>query len=249
VPPPAEPPSRIAAFRWLRILVGDVRDGYRALPAGALRRWAVVITLGWFVSAGVTWLVVHLGYRWDQTWMHGWDLRAIRWVEQRSGLSFSNAIILESPGNLAYMIPLTLAVAAAAFHKRRFILGLSFIASYALARPLTWIGWSLWDRPRPQVIAEGIASPSLHSYPSGHVLLAASVYGLLAYCWWNASRSRAERVAVVVLTVGLVSMVGLARTRLGAHWPSDLIAGAVIAAVWIGAVVTATRWAEGHDAS
>jgi undecaprenyl-diphosphatase len=71
-----------------------------------------------------------------------------------------------------------------------------------------------------------------------------AVYGLLAYLWFRASRSTVERVLVVVLTTVLLGVTGWARLRLGAHWPSDVLAGYLIGAVWLASVIVALRQAE-----
>jgi undecaprenyl-diphosphatase len=102
----------------------------------------------------------------------------------------------------------------------------------------------MWNRQRPKLIADGIAAPGLHSFPSGHVALMLSVYGMLAWLWWRASRSAAERVVIVVLLAALLGVTGWARVRLGAHWPSDILAGYAAGAAWLAAVLVAQRRAE-----
>lgn len=172
---------------------------------------------------------------WDTGWLLWWE---------RGPVSFSNAILLESFGNLAYMVPLTLAAAVVAARHRRALLALSFPVAYVLQRPLVLLGWWIWERERPKLIAGGIAAPGLHSFPSGHVALMLSVYGLLGWLWWRASRSRVERVFVIVLLAALLLVTGSARVRLGSHWPSDIFAGYAIGAAWVATVIVALHRAE-----
>ncbi len=234
--------SRWYLWGGLKRMWHNARAGWRELPEGALKRWLIVLVIGYAVALGVTWLVTVLGRRWSQPWMNAWDERWLRWMaENNFPTSYSDAIIFESPGNLAYMIPLVVVSAWLACLWRRPLIALTIVVSYVLARPLTWFGWWIWDRPRPSFIAEGLASPPLHSYPSGHVVLSASVYGVLAYLWVSASRSIMERVLVIGATIVWLCLVVLARTRLGAHWPSDIIAGGVIAATWFTVLIIALR--------
>ena len=38
--------------------------------------------------------------------LQAWDERGLRWVEQHGPMKFPDAVLAESPGNLAYLIPL-----------------------------------------------------------------------------------------------------------------------------------------------
>jgi membrane-associated phospholipid phosphatase len=42
----------------------------------------------------------------------------------------------------------------------------------------------------------------------------------------------------------LTAIVGLGRIRLGAHWPSDVVAGAVVGGFWLWMLVRALRKGE-----
>ncbi|MDR3708850.1 MAG: phosphatase PAP2 family protein [Capsulimonadaceae bacterium] len=57
-----------------------------------------------------------------------------------------------------------------------------------------------------------------NSFPSGHSLVAFSV----ATVWAN------EKPGEKVIAYGLASLVGLSRVMLGAHWASDVLAGAAL---------------------
>jgi len=214
------------------------RDDMRRLPRGTWRRWIITIVIGWIVCAAISAGLTKWAQRADPQWLRAWDERKLLEIE-RGPVSFQNAILLESPGNLAYMIPLVICVAVVAVRWRRPVFAVTVVTSYMLARTVVILGWKLWDRPRPQLIAEGVAAPPLHSYPSGHIVLALSVYMLLAYAWCRASRSFIERVIAVTLTLAWCGAAGFARVRLGSHWPSDVIAGAVIGVAWAIVVILA----------
>lgn len=88
------------------------------------------------------------------------------------------------------------------------------------------IGDRMMERARPAVpeairIAEG-TDPS--SFPSGHVLGAVLLYGLL-YVIAGRLRSRPIRVAVRAACLLIIGTVGFGRLWYGAHWPSDVAAG------------------------
>jgi undecaprenyl-diphosphatase len=142
------------------------------------------------------------------------------------------------------MIPLFTFVAGWLAWRRRPIAAVSVLAAYWLERPLYVLGWHLWDRARPTLIAEGLAAPPLHSFPSGHAALSAAGYGLLAWLWFSRSRSWIERTVVVLLLIALLTVVGVARLRLGSHWPSDVIAGTILGLTWAAVVALALHRAE-----
>jgi len=200
------------------------------------------------LCAVVTAILTLLARRWEPKWLGQWDERTIASVE-RGPMSFPDAVLLESPGNLIYMVPLVICGAIVAIRRRQSVFAITVIVSYVLARALVYLGWSLWDRPRPRGIAGGVASPELHSFPSGHIILALSVYGLLVYAWCRASGSRLEQTAAVAVGLAWCASLGYARVRLGSHWPSDVIAGAVIGLAWVAAVIWAWRATSEPDDS
>jgi len=121
------------------------------------------------------------------------------------------------------------------------------VAAFLLAKVLVFSGWSMWERARPDFINDGIGVPAgLGSYPSGHIVQLVAVYGLLFWFWARESRSWVERGIAWLLLIILVVATAAARLRVGAHWPSDLVAGAVIGAALLVAVIVAERVAVGR---
>ena len=65
----------------------------------------------------------------------------------------------------------------------------------------------------------------VYSYPSGHVLEALTIYGIIAVLLWRSALPTAVRVALPLLFAALVVLVAIARVAVGAHYPSDVLAG------------------------
>ncbi len=74
------------------------------------------------------------------------------------------------------------------------------------------------------------AAPPTSSYPSGHTASACTLYVGLAIVLASYIRGTAARVAVWALAVLLPVAVGLSRVYRGMHYPSDVLAGAILAA-------------------
>jgi membrane-associated phospholipid phosphatase len=216
-------------------IVAFGRDWKRLAPASR-KAWFSTIVVGWLVSAGIMLasVVVVRGAIDDETALFE---RALALVP----FDFAAAIWIETPGNSIFLIPVVLIAAALVARSGRPLLAISILTAFFAVDTLILLGWLTWDRPRPTLVLDGIAAPGFHSFPSGHVAQTVTVYGLLAYVWVSASRSRLEQTVVVLLAVLLVVAVGMARLALGTHWPSDLLAGAIIGLAWLATIVVALR--------
>jgi undecaprenyl-diphosphatase len=235
--------------RWLlahgaRQTYHRFRHDLRAQPDRARRRLAWTLT-GGFAAALAVMLAMVVGVRglerggrlaWEPVWVE----RVDRW----EWFSFSTALWAETPGNSVFMIPVILAAALLTAWARRPLRALAVLASFFMLDLVVLAGWLTWNRPRPDVVAGGIGSPGLHSFPSGHVAQMVAAYGLFTWMWMRGSRSAAERVFAALLLAAGVTVVALSRLRLGSHWPTDLVAGLVIGGVWLGVLILALRRAE-----
>jgi undecaprenyl-diphosphatase len=104
---------------------------------------------------------------------------------------------------------------------------------------------ALVPRPRPSdaPLADALATAS---FPSGHVMrVAISLGTVVALCAWQHARWRRPCTA---LAIGVVLAVGVARIASGEHWPSDVVAGAFLAAAWVEIVLAAASWFGAHHA-
>ena len=92
-----------------------------------------------------------------------------------------------------------------------------------------------YHRARPTAFF-GVA-PHSYSFPSGHALCSFCFYGVLAGLLSARTQSLAWRLIIWTAAALLVIAVGLSRIYLGVHYPSDVIAGYLAAAVWVGTVI------------
>lgn len=87
-------------------------------------------------------------------------------------------------------------------------------------------------RPRPQWVAHLDAVHSA-SFPSGHALNSTLFYLLLALLLGGLLRSRGARLGLYCAALLVAIATGISRIALGVHYPSDVIAGWLIAAAWL----------------
>ncbi len=92
-------------------------------------------------------------------------------------------------------------------------------------------------RPTDALIAVNEAS-----FPSGHLLSGAVVYGLFASLLLRAPTRRATRAIGTALLLLLVVGIGISRLYLGVHWPSDLLGSLALALVCLALLLFFLRY-------
>lgn len=89
-----------------------------------------------------------------------------------------------------------------------------------------------FDRARPQLFEWRTDYAGLSSFPSGHSTTAMVVYATLAYLVIRLEPTRRMRRITLAGAVLIILAIGLTRVYLGVHYPSDVIAGYLVGAVW-----------------
>jgi undecaprenyl-diphosphatase len=118
------------------------------------------------------------------------------------------------------------------------------LASYLV---LTGVGAMLLDpslktlvgRLRP-VVDSPVAHAPGNSFPSGHALSSMIVYGALLLVFLPIVGARWRRLFIGVVAT-IVFLIGLSRIALGVHFLSDVLAGWLLGAAWLGITAYAFR--------
>ncbi|WP_163513375.1 phosphatase PAP2 family protein [Fodinicola acaciae] len=72
-----------------------------------------------------------------------------------------------------------------------------------------------------------------YSYPSGHALLSASTYSVLAFVGCCLVRALWARLTVALAAGAMVVAVSVSRVYLGVHWLTDVLAGTMVGLGWL----------------
>jgi membrane-associated phospholipid phosphatase len=127
---------------------------------------------------------------------------------------------------------------AAIFWALRFRLEAIFILLTSSSTILNMLVKRLVKRPRPaQELVTVVRVINEPSFPSGHVMHYTNFYGLLIYLLATNWRSGKRRNTLITLCTLLIVCIGPSRIYLGAHWPSDVMAGYMYGGLWFAGIM------------
>lgn len=92
---------------------------------------------------------------------------------------------------------------------------------------------AIFQRQRPQNLARRIRLPNSHSFPSGHSLLSAATYPIVAHHLAGESSLPVRLAAHSAATLAIL-VVGYSRVYFGVHFPSDVLGGFTAGLGWLG---------------
>jgi len=200
---------------------------------------AALVGVGWVLGAIVQDVVVGGGsIRFDRPVLDWFARHREPWLT-------TTMRIVTVLGGSGFLIPLVLAVGAWYWRRRRTprpftLLAATYGGAYLLAQAIK----TLTARARPPARLAAGHFPG-HSFPSGHATQAAAVYGMLAAVLaWSTPRWR-RKVSAWAGAVSIVTVVGITRLYLGAHWLTDVLGGWALGNLWLLVVVVASQAVAG----
>ena len=98
-----------------------------------------------------------------------------------------------------------------------------------------------FQRPRPAALPH-LTHVMLSSFPSGHAMNSSVVYLTLGLLLAQISDLARMKIYCVAVAATMTLLVGLSRVYLGAHYPSDILAGWTAGATWAGLCWLVARW-------
>jgi undecaprenyl-diphosphatase len=164
----------------------------------------------------------------------GWEVAVVQFVQgwEIPGLRGLD-LWLTRLGHTPWALPLTVLAVAGLMAAGHAKLGL-LLALATTGRILGGIIKIAIDRPRPEAgdvnLAHFFGGPS---FPSGHVLGTTLLLGWLAYSATHVIPQRAVRIPFQMACVAVIAMMGISRIELGAHWPTDVAGGYLVAGLML----------------
>lgn len=149
------------------------------------------------------------------------------WRRGLVGVTMTAAVVTMFGGGFL-LVPAALAAALYLAWRERMGAAAALLATTLGGRLMIELAKLAIDRPRPVVGPYPVYVTST-SFPSGHAGNTMITYVALAL--FLAPRQRRRRVLTVAFIGSLV--VGATRPLLGVHWPTDIIGGWALGALWL----------------
>lgn len=200
----------------------------------ALWPFGIVAVTGGFVFA---WMCDVVGDRNGVTAVDG--PVSVWFASHRSAGEAHLGLLLAKVTSPAALVALVLGAAALLYWRGHRVESTVLAGSTFLAYAVGALAKMAEHRARP-VAPVNLAPESEASFPSGHVLVVATIaFVALGLAW--ARLSRAGRVAATTVAVTVTLAIVLDRLVVGAHWLTDVTGSLALAAVIVSVVMAAHR--------
>ncbi|HJQ02469.1 MAG TPA: phosphatase PAP2 family protein [Jatrophihabitans sp.] len=205
----------------------DAAGGYGRI-LGWLLLWAVLI---WLAFVGLGYL---LGHTLRHSGLVHQDGAVDRWFASHRHPFWNHVTKVATFGAETITV---ISLGLVAFVLLRWAIGRwresFFLAISIIGEVVIFVSTTLLvDRHRPSVPHMDGAPPT-SSFPSGHTAAAVSLYGSLAVIAWHSAKAGWLRTLATVAAVVLPIAVATSRLYRGMHYPTDVLAGALLSVCWL----------------
>jgi undecaprenyl-diphosphatase len=88
-----------------------------------------------------------------------------------------------------------------------------------------------FKRERPEI--HRIMNANGFSFPSGHSMIAFSLYTIIVYIAWRNVKTGLSRTLLILFAAFMILMTGISRIYVGVHYPSDVVGGFAASGLWV----------------
>jgi membrane-associated phospholipid phosphatase len=194
--------------------------------------WQVAAIIGAILACGFAFFAIAESVT-EGDVLTRWDARLNRWFNAHSDQPLTRAVELFTHlGSGVWLVPLA-AVAIVLLWRRGARADAALVAAAtAGALIVNPLFKQFFSRPRPALHDPDLTLRTF-SFPSGHSMGSAAVYGALAIVLVRRVRGTVWVPVVIAAAVVLVALIGASRVYLGAHYPTDVVAGWILGLAWL----------------
>jgi undecaprenyl-diphosphatase len=179
------------------------------------------------------------------------DLAATLWLQRINLPGFAELMYVVSWFGFApqaWVMPL---VVAGLFALRGLRMEALWIVGTQVSSLIAIVLKEVVHRPRPSPDLVHVSAPLTDpSFPSGHVVQYATLFGFAFFLVYVLARPSVQRTILLVLLALPIVLVGPSRLYLGQHWLSDVLGGYAVATLLLVPYCWAyTRWLRKHRQS
>jgi undecaprenyl-diphosphatase len=219
-------PAWTLLFRILRLIAGRAQNVYATFGLFLLAGAAVAVVF--------TWGFVQIAGHVQSGATQAFDDMAMRFIGAHQTPSMQATMVEVTALGTTVLETMIVIIAGTllSFHRHKHsavLLAISTLGGVGLNNLLK----AGFDRPRPHIFAWGTTVTS-SSFPSGHAMSAAVVYGTVAYLVARLQGDHRSRMATLTFAALIILLVCVSRMYLGVHYPSDVLAGVTIGLAWAG---------------
>ncbi|MBI4836044.1 MAG: phosphatase PAP2 family protein [Candidatus Abawacabacteria bacterium] len=213
-----------------------------------LKKWLLSAKkpIGLYLTLGLSFALIGLLYfaeLSEHVSLHRtWDtfdntvLQSIKpWRNPYSTLFFSFITFLANSQTAIFLSALTILLCL--YTKQYFTTLIFAIGLLGSGESIFWLK-NLIGRQRPDIALQFITENSF-SFPSGHMLTATVLFGLITYLLIRSSKKLWSKAINILGYIITVSLVGFSRMYFGVHYPSDILGSALVGGSWLSVIITA----------
>jgi membrane-associated phospholipid phosphatase len=127
------------------------------------------------------------------------------------------------------------------FWRKSHLIAYTYIVTLAGSALFVFVLKLAFHQVRPHVF-QALVHESNFSFPSGHAVMSFTFWGFFAWYVVSLGHTQLVRWLFAAIFLSIAVCVGLSRLYLGVHWPTDVLAGALIAIFWVSVCTTGHEW-------